>query len=154
LQYESNRCDEAGVPEYGHAEIHEHDVWAQLVGERNGLNAVCCGADDFDVVGEPDEHRQAFADGALVVRDDDVDHPGTSSSTREPVSVGPACMWPPARSSRSRIPFRPLPPAVLTGLILDAAIGWWWADPAAAFVIVYYGLREGRHALRETSSSR
>jgi divalent metal cation (Fe/Co/Zn/Cd) transporter len=44
--------------------------------------------------------------------------------------------------------------AVLTGLILNAAIGWWWADPAAAFVIVYYGLHEGRHALRETSSSR
>jgi divalent metal cation (Fe/Co/Zn/Cd) transporter len=44
--------------------------------------------------------------------------------------------------------------AVLTGLILNAAIGWWWADPAAAFVLVYYGLREGRHALRETSSSR
>jgi divalent metal cation (Fe/Co/Zn/Cd) transporter len=44
--------------------------------------------------------------------------------------------------------------AVLTGLTLNAAIGWWWADPAAAFVIVYYGLREGRHALRETSTSR
>jgi divalent metal cation (Fe/Co/Zn/Cd) transporter len=44
--------------------------------------------------------------------------------------------------------------AVLTGLILNAALGWWWADPAAAFVIVYYGLREGRHALRETSGSR
>jgi divalent metal cation (Fe/Co/Zn/Cd) transporter len=44
--------------------------------------------------------------------------------------------------------------AVLTGLILNAALGWWWADPAAAFVIVYYGLREGRHALREGSGSR
>jgi|SRR5579884_1059510 len=40
--------------------------------------------------------------------------------------------------------------AVLLGLILNAALGWWWADPAAAFVIVYYGLREGRHALQET----
>jgi divalent metal cation (Fe/Co/Zn/Cd) transporter len=40
--------------------------------------------------------------------------------------------------------------AVLIGLVLNAAIGWWWADPAAAFVIVYYGLREGRQALRET----
>ena len=40
--------------------------------------------------------------------------------------------------------------AVLVGLILNAAVGWWWADPAAAFVIVYYGLREGSHALRET----
>jgi divalent metal cation (Fe/Co/Zn/Cd) transporter len=42
--------------------------------------------------------------------------------------------------------------AVLVGLILNAAIGWWWADPAAAFVIVYCGLREGSHALHETRS--
>jgi divalent metal cation (Fe/Co/Zn/Cd) transporter len=42
--------------------------------------------------------------------------------------------------------------AVLVGLILNAALGWWWADPAAAFVIVYYGVREGRHALRETAA--
>jgi divalent metal cation (Fe/Co/Zn/Cd) transporter len=40
--------------------------------------------------------------------------------------------------------------AVLVGLILNAAVGWWVADPAAAFVIVYYGLREGSHALHET----
>jgi len=33
--------------------------------------------------------------------------------------------------------------AVLVGLVLDAAFGLWWADPLAAFVIVYYGLREG-----------
>lgn len=42
--------------------------------------------------------------------------------------------------------------AVLVGLILNAALGWWWADPAAAFVIVYYGLREGRHALHEPAA--
>ena len=41
--------------------------------------------------------------------------------------------------------------AVLLGLILNAAAGLWWADPAAAFVIVYYGLREGRHALHESA---
>jgi divalent metal cation (Fe/Co/Zn/Cd) transporter len=39
--------------------------------------------------------------------------------------------------------------AVLLGLILNAVFGWWWADPLAAFVIVYYGLREGWHALHE-----
>jgi divalent metal cation (Fe/Co/Zn/Cd) transporter len=39
--------------------------------------------------------------------------------------------------------------AVLVGLLLNAVVGWWWADPAAAFVIVYYGAREGQHALRE-----
>lgn len=38
--------------------------------------------------------------------------------------------------------------AVLLGLVLDALLGWWWADPLAAFVIVYYGLREGIAALR------
>lgn len=41
--------------------------------------------------------------------------------------------------------------AVLIGLLLNAAVGWWWADPAAAFVIVYYGAREGWHALHETT---
>jgi divalent metal cation (Fe/Co/Zn/Cd) transporter len=34
--------------------------------------------------------------------------------------------------------------AVLLGLTLNAAIGWWWADPAAALVIVYYALKEAR----------
>ena len=38
--------------------------------------------------------------------------------------------------------------AVLVGLVLNAALGWWWADPAAAYVLVYYGAREARHALR------
>jgi divalent metal cation (Fe/Co/Zn/Cd) transporter len=41
---------------------------------------------------------------------------------------------------------------VLTGLVLNAAVGWWWADPLAALVIVYYGLREGRHALHEAAA--
>jgi divalent metal cation (Fe/Co/Zn/Cd) transporter len=36
--------------------------------------------------------------------------------------------------------------AVLVGLLLNAAIGWWWADPLAGLVIVYYGFREGRAA--------
>ncbi len=38
--------------------------------------------------------------------------------------------------------------AVLAGLILNAAFGWWWADPLAGLVIVYYGFKEGWHALR------
>jgi divalent metal cation (Fe/Co/Zn/Cd) transporter len=42
--------------------------------------------------------------------------------------------------------------AVLVGLVLNTALGWWWADPLAAFVIVYYGLREGRAALREVAA--
>jgi divalent metal cation (Fe/Co/Zn/Cd) transporter len=36
--------------------------------------------------------------------------------------------------------------AVLIGVGLNALFGWWWADPFAGFVIVYYGLTEGRAA--------
>jgi divalent metal cation (Fe/Co/Zn/Cd) transporter len=32
--------------------------------------------------------------------------------------------------------------AVLLGLLLNTTIGWWWADPAAGLVIVYYALKE------------
>jgi divalent metal cation (Fe/Co/Zn/Cd) transporter len=42
--------------------------------------------------------------------------------------------------------------AVLLGLTLNAAADLWWADPAAAFVIVFYGAREGWHALHETAA--
>jgi divalent metal cation (Fe/Co/Zn/Cd) transporter len=38
--------------------------------------------------------------------------------------------------------------AVLTGLVLNAGVGWWWADPLAGYVIVFYGVREARAALR------
>jgi divalent metal cation (Fe/Co/Zn/Cd) transporter len=37
--------------------------------------------------------------------------------------------------------------AVLLGLLLNSALDWWWADPLAGLVIVYYGVREGREAL-------
>ena len=37
--------------------------------------------------------------------------------------------------------------SVLLGLVLNAAAGWWWADPLAGFVIVFYGLKEGWEAL-------
>ena len=38
--------------------------------------------------------------------------------------------------------------AVLLGLALIASLSWWWADPLAGLVIVVYGVREGRNALR------
>jgi divalent metal cation (Fe/Co/Zn/Cd) transporter len=39
--------------------------------------------------------------------------------------------------------------AILFGLILNAALGWWWADTAAGGVLIGYGLREGIRALRD-----
>jgi divalent metal cation (Fe/Co/Zn/Cd) transporter len=32
--------------------------------------------------------------------------------------------------------------AVLAGLALNAGLGWWWADPAAGYVLVFYAARE------------
>jgi divalent metal cation (Fe/Co/Zn/Cd) transporter len=37
--------------------------------------------------------------------------------------------------------------AVLAGLALNTFLGWWWADPVAGYVILYYALREARGAL-------
>lgn len=43
--------------------------------------------------------------------------------------------------------------AVLAGLALNAGLGWWWADPLAGLVIVYYGAREAHHALTHVTGS-
>ncbi len=43
--------------------------------------------------------------------------------------------------------------AVLVGLSLNALLGWWWADPLAGLIIVYYGAKEGIHAWRESTQS-
>jgi divalent metal cation (Fe/Co/Zn/Cd) transporter len=37
--------------------------------------------------------------------------------------------------------------AVLAGLALNSFLGWWWADPVAGYVILYYALREARGSL-------
>jgi divalent metal cation (Fe/Co/Zn/Cd) transporter len=37
--------------------------------------------------------------------------------------------------------------AVLIGLILNAVAGWWWADPLASYVLLYYAVREARESL-------
>jgi divalent metal cation (Fe/Co/Zn/Cd) transporter len=36
----------------------------------------------------------------------------------------------------------------LGGLVLNAALGWWWADPVAALAIVPLVVREGLEGLR------
>jgi divalent metal cation (Fe/Co/Zn/Cd) transporter len=41
--------------------------------------------------------------------------------------------------------------AVLIGIGLNALFGWWWADPLAGLVIVYYALTEGRAAWNHSS---
>ncbi len=38
--------------------------------------------------------------------------------------------------------------AVLIGLVLNSALGWWWADPVVALGLAAVAVREGREALR------
>jgi divalent metal cation (Fe/Co/Zn/Cd) transporter len=40
--------------------------------------------------------------------------------------------------------------AVLLGLALNQFFDWWWADPIAALIIVYYAMREGLSAWHES----
>lgn len=42
--------------------------------------------------------------------------------------------------------------STLIGLMLNATLHWWWADPVAGLVIVYYAFHEGRHAWVESNS--
>jgi divalent metal cation (Fe/Co/Zn/Cd) transporter len=42
--------------------------------------------------------------------------------------------------------------AVLLGISLNAAAGWWWADPLAALVIVFYAAREAREIFGSSGS--
>jgi divalent metal cation (Fe/Co/Zn/Cd) transporter len=42
--------------------------------------------------------------------------------------------------------------AVLIGVGINALFGWWWADPLAGLVIVYYGLTEGRAAWQRAAA--
>jgi divalent metal cation (Fe/Co/Zn/Cd) transporter len=38
----------------------------------------------------------------------------------------------------------------LTGLALNAVLGWWWADPTAALLVASAAAYEGRETLRES----
>lgn len=50
--------------------------------------------------------------------------------------------------SRQTLVCAALSVAVLVGLVLNAALGWWWADPVAGLVIVWFAVREGLEAWR------
>ena len=39
--------------------------------------------------------------------------------------------------------------SVFVGLLLNAVLGWWWADPVAGYVLVYYAVREAKGAFTD-----
>jgi divalent metal cation (Fe/Co/Zn/Cd) transporter len=44
--------------------------------------------------------------------------------------------------------------ALLIGLILNAVLGWWWADGVAALVLLYWLIPETREALENARAGR
>ena len=58
----------------GHADVHEHDVRAQLGGERHRLRAVAGLAHDLDARLLAQDHAKAGAHQRLVVGKQDADH--------------------------------------------------------------------------------
>jgi divalent metal cation (Fe/Co/Zn/Cd) transporter len=44
--------------------------------------------------------------------------------------------------------------AVLLGLLLNALFGWWWTDPLASLIIIYYCIREALHALQKSRGNK
>jgi divalent metal cation (Fe/Co/Zn/Cd) transporter len=44
--------------------------------------------------------------------------------------------------------------ALLVGLVLNAALGWWWADSVAAFVLLIWLMPEAREALEGARAGR
>ena len=41
--------------------------------------------------------------------------------------------------------------ALLLGLTVNARLGWWWADPLAALLMVPWLIKEGKEALKGES---
>ena len=37
--------------------------------------------------------------------------------------------------------------ALLVGLLANALLGWWWADPVAGYILLFYAVREARSSL-------
>ena len=78
-----------------------------LGGQRDRLLAVGRRADQLDPVEQGEQRAEPFAHDALVVGEQDADHAGSHSSTRNPSAVGSAVSRPPSSSARSRIPVSP-----------------------------------------------
>lgn len=108
-----------------------------------------------------------FALGAYVVVEAIRDLLADSDATTSPVGIGIAvaslAVMPALAAAKKRVGVRLgnrtvradaaetrlcayLSVVLLSGLVLDATVGWWWADPVAALGIAFLAVREGREA--------
>src|SRR5690348_10023595 len=109
LADDSRRLDPV---EHGHLEIHQDDVGLLASARLDGPGAVLDGGHHLEVRLCGDHTGEAVAHDAVVVGDQNADHPsGTSSPTRVPapscesmVRVPPACSASSSTSERPRWP--------------------------------------------------
>jgi hypothetical protein len=66
----------------GHADVHQHDVGALALGQRDGLGAVAGLADDLHVLLGVEDHAEAAAHERLVVGDHHARAHGLASKGR------------------------------------------------------------------------
>ncbi len=61
----------------------------------------------------------------------------------------------PVLSAEAKVTFidGALATGILAGLLLNATLGWWWADIAAGVILIGYGIREGWTHIRSQPAS-
>ena len=107
---EARRLD---AVEFGHADVEQADVGAQVASPLHGLASVRHLGDDLDAGLGVEDHRQARPHEILVVGDEDPDHAGTpafgnvATTAQPPLARGPDVKVPPSSLARSLIPRRP-----------------------------------------------
>src|ERR1700683_244924 len=101
--------------EPGHPDIHQDDGGGVQVDGGQDAAAVAGLADDLDLRGAGQHHRQSGTDQCVVVDDEDADRdshgdPGmVARSTKSPIALVPCRRSPPTSASRSARPIRPAP---------------------------------------------
>src|SRR5439155_18185369 len=92
-------------------------------------------ADDCNILGAGEQHREAGADERVIVDDEHADllihfgHGSQARSRKSPCSSSPCSRWPPESAARSANPTSPVPepgipaaPAAITGAALRTSI--------------------------------
>jgi divalent metal cation (Fe/Co/Zn/Cd) transporter len=177
LEYATLAWNVAGVAVLAAAAIRSRSAAAAGFGLDSAIEIAASLVVVWQLTGSPEERERralrligfAFAAVAVYVTAQAVvtlataDHPGPSvlgiawtaltvvamlALARGKVVTGRALGNPVVRAEgRVTLVDACLALGVLVGLVLNAAAGWWWADPLAGLVIVGYAVREARAAL-------
>ncbi len=95
-----------GTVHHRHPQVHQNNVRSMIGRQCHRLLAVTGKADDLDPFEASHDRGEALTNNALIVGDEN-SQAGTSATTFQPRSVGPASTRPPNNRIRSSIPWSP-----------------------------------------------